>query len=280
MTDRLSAILERFELRARVFHSGAMCGVASFDEADDSGHLHLLKRGRLRVEQPGAASVELSQPTLLFYAGATPHRLLTDPDEPVELLCASVDFGSGALNPLLASLPPMLLIPLTRASILSKTLDLLFDEAFARHCGRQLALNRLTELLMLQVFRYVMEEKLVASGSLAGLADPRLAKALVAIHSQPQSPWTLERLATESGMSRARFAAHFHQVIGTTPGDYLSHWRLAVAQSLLRQGKPVKTVALDVGYANASALARAFSDRLGLSPTAWLAAEQAAGNPR
>lgn len=275
MADRLSDILERFDLRARVFHSGAMCGVAAFDDSDSSGHLHLLRRGHLRVEQAHGETLELDQPTLLFYATASPHRLITNPDEEVELLCASVDFGSVAHNPLLASLPPLLAIPLEQMSLLAKTLDLLFEEAFNEFCGRQIALDRLTELLMLQMLRYVMEEQLIASGTLAGLADTRLAKALIAIHKQPEAAWTLERLAERSGMSRARFAAHFRQVVGTTPGDYLSDWRLAIAKSLLKQGKPVKNVALDVGYANASALARVFATRLGISPTAWLAAEQA-----
>lgn len=275
MTDRLSAILEHFDLRARVFHSGAMCGVAAFDEENGSGHLHLLRSGRLWLESPGAATTELNRPTLLFYPRAAPHRLRSEPDESVDLLCASIDFGPAALNPLLASLPPMLQIPLQEASILDKTLDLLFSEAFAQHCGRQIALNRLTELLMLQLFRYVMEQRLVASGSLAGLADPRLAKALIAIHAQPEAGWSLQRLAELAGMSRARFADHFHKVIGSTAGDYLTQWRLVVAKTLLQQGKSVKAVALEVGYANASALARAFSDKLGQSPTAWLASMNA-----
>ncbi|MCB1606405.1 MAG: AraC family transcriptional regulator [Xanthomonadales bacterium] len=278
MTDRLSAILDRFELRARVFHSGHLCGAVDFDGADHSGHLHILRSGTLHIDQPGSAAIELDQPTLLFYAGSTPHQLRTDPGESVDLLCATVDFGTGALNPLLASLPTLLQIPLSHSSMLSKTLELLFDEAFAQHCGRQLALNRLTELLMLQLFRHVMEQRLVESGSLAGLADPRLAKALVAMHAQPQAPWSLERLAGEAGMSRARFAAHFHQTVGMTPGEYLGSWRLAVAKSLLRQGKSVKLVAFDVGYATASALARAFHERFGLSPTAWLASDQPASS--
>jgi hypothetical protein len=37
--DRLSGLLQRFELRARVFHSGALCGVAAF-AGDGGGLLH------------------------------------------------------------------------------------------------------------------------------------------------------------------------------------------------------------------------------------------------
>jgi AraC-like DNA-binding protein len=43
-----------------------------------------------------------------------------------------------------------------------------------------------------------------------------------------------------------------------TPGSYLGEWRLGVAQSLMRQGKPVQLVSDVVGYGSASALSRAF----------------------
>ena len=84
-------------------------------------------------------------------------------------------------------------------------------------------------------------------------------------------------LADVAGMSRARFAAHFMAVVGTSPGDHLTGWRIGLAQALLARGRPVKTIADEVGYSSANALARAFTQRLGLSPTAWLAARRGAG---
>jgi AraC-like DNA-binding protein len=52
--------------------------------------------------------------------------------------------------------------------------------------------------------------------------------------------------------------------------DYLTSWRLMAAQRLLASGKAPKVVAHEVGYANASALARAFTRKFGVSPLAWL----------
>jgi len=82
----------------------------------------------------------------------------------------------------------------------------------------------------------------------------------------------VDTLAQAAGMSRARFALHFRQVVGVTPFDYLADWRIGVAQTLLKKGEPLKMVAPLVGYASAAALTRVFSQRVGISPTQWIAA--------
>ena len=107
-----------------------------------------------------------------------------------------------------------------------------------------------------------------------GLGDPRLARALDAMHKHPETSWSLEALAQSAGMSRARFAAHFRQVVGITPFDYLTNWRMAVAQTMLLQGKSLKRIAPAVGYANSTALTRVFRARLGVPPSDWIARSQ------
>lgn len=117
-----------------------------------------------------------------------------------------------------------------------------------------------------------MNARLVESGVLLGLADERLGKAIESMHRRPETPWSLEQLAQQAGMSRARFAAHFREVVGMTPFDYLTNWRLGIAQTMLRKGTSLKLVASAVGYANATALTRVFTQRLGMSPSEWLVA--------
>lgn len=75
-------------------------------------------------------------------------------------------------------------------------------------------------------------------------------------------------------MSRARFAPRFRQVVGMTPFEYLTNWRLGVAQTMLRKGDSLKLIASAVGYANATALTRVFTQRVGMSPSEWLAHSQ------
>ena len=40
--DRLSTLLSQFGVRASLFYNGNLCGMASYDGADQRGHIHLL----------------------------------------------------------------------------------------------------------------------------------------------------------------------------------------------------------------------------------------------
>jgi transcriptional regulator GlxA family with amidase domain len=86
------------------------------------------------------------------------------------------------------------------------------------------------------------------------------------MHDAPDKDWTLEWLADTAGMSRTSFANVFRDVIGVTPGNYLSRWRLTLAKGLLSEGAPLKGVARAVGYASPAALSRAYTRQFGLSP--------------
>ncbi|WPU54475.1 AraC family transcriptional regulator [Stenotrophomonas acidaminiphila] len=276
MQDRLSALLDCFRLRARVFHTGSLCDTADFDARDGVGHLHVLRGGALRIGDAVAGETVVDAPSLIFYPRPAPHWIRGEGAMGAELVCSSIELGADAGNPLTRSLPARLVLPLRDHPLLHGTLTLLFEEAFAEHCGRQAALDRLSELMILQLLRHCMTAGVVAQGVLAGLADPRLAKALNALHGAPGEAWTLDGMARVSGMSRARFAAHFHHVVGMPPGEYLAEWRLSVAKTLLKRGQPPKQVALEIGYASPSAFARAFAARhAGVSPTAWLSASRA-----
>ncbi len=269
MQDRLVEVLQRFELRARVFKTGRLCHSAAFDAADGLGYIHVQQRGRLQVECPGERPVPVEEPCLYFYLNPTSHRLVPLDNE-VEMVCASIEFGAGLRNPLVRALPEMVLVRLADSPTLDLALQALFREAAEEHCGRQAVLDRLIEAVFILVLRDLMDQQRLQVGLFAGLADTRLAKAINALHAEPARHWTLEDLAAEAGMSRARFAAHFHAVVGMTPGNYLLEWRVGVAQSLLRQGRPVQLVADLVGYGSASALSRAFRAQVGMSPTVWL----------
>jgi AraC-like DNA-binding protein len=269
MPDRLSALLLRFDLRARVFHGGALCTAASFDGRLGVGHLHLLRRGALRLTLGRRKARVFDRPGVLFLARPTAHRLEADGPEGAEVVCATIEFGVGDENPVLRALPALLHVPLAAMPALEQTQQLLFGEAFGARCGHGAAVDRLAEVFVIQLLRHAIEQRLVDAGLLAGLADPRLNKALNAMHAEPARAWTLEAMAAVAGMSRARFAAHFARHVGTPPGEYLTTWRLGLARSLLRKGLSVKQVAAEVGYANGSALGRVFTHKLGASPTAW-----------
>jgi AraC-like DNA-binding protein len=272
--DQLAPFFERFSLTARMFYSGRLCGSTGDQESEQAGHLHVLKKGKLKVLEPHGRQIMLNTPSILFFPRPRRHRLSASEEEGAELVCATIEFGAGMLNPLIASLPEPLVLPLDALPELAPTLQLLFSEAAAELPGRQAALDRLFEYALVLLIRCAMNARLVDSGVLLGLSDARLGRAIEGMHRHPETTWSLEQLAQNAGMSRARFAAHFRRVIGMTPFDYLTNWRLGVAQTMLRNGNSLKLIASAVGYANATALTRVFKQRLGMSPSDWLVRSQ------
>jgi AraC-like DNA-binding protein len=266
--DRLDSLLQRFSVSARMFHSGPLCGVHDFALGGEAGQLHLVRRGPLRARHAAGASELIDQPSLLFYPRPLHHRFEADADVGADMACANVCFGVG--SPLLQALPAVVVMPLSELAGARNVLDLLFEEAFAKRCGRQPLVDRLFEVVLILILRHLLERGRVRQGALAGLAHPRLARALVAMHESPAHGWTLQQLAAVAGMSRSRFAELFAAVVGSPPAAYLAAWRISLAQDQLRRGRPLTRVADEVGYGSTAALSRAFSAHCGRSPRAWL----------
>lgn len=275
--DQLAPYFEKFPLAARMFYAGRLCGSTGDHDRALVGHLHVLRKGRLTIIQPNARQLIIETPSIVFFPRPHRHRLHGPQEEGAELVCATIEFGAGMLNPLIASLPAPLVLPLDTLPELAPTLQLLFSEAFSKLPGRQTAIDRLFEYLFVLLIRSAMNAHLVDSGVLMGLSDLRLGKAIEGMHKHPETSWSLEQLAQRAGMSRARFAAHFRQVVGMTPFDYLTNWRLGVAQTMLRKGNSLKLIASAMGYANATALTRVFTQRVGMPPSEWLARSRGHG---
>lgn len=269
--DRLSEVLNRFSVSAGVFYHGHLCSLSRFEEPDcQVGHIHVLRSGQLRVKHGAEAARDIDEPALLFYPRPTPHRLLGQESDRAELVCATVRFATGPDNLLAQAIPSPLVVPLRSVEHLGRVLDMLFEEAFDERQGREAVVNRLMELFIIQLLRYLLEQGYTRQGLLAGLCDPQLARAMAAIHQNPGASWTLASLAEKAAMSRTVFAERFKLTLGKSPGDYLMEWRVSCAQKLLQQGKPLSWIANEVGYEHASGLARAFRKKTGCSPGQWL----------
>ena len=274
-TDRLQGLLQRFSVRASLFHSGPLCGIHDFADSGQ-GQLHLVRRGPLEVRH-GGETLHVTEPSLLFYPRPMPHRFITDAQTGADMACANLAFGgvasariTGAGNPISRALPAFTCLPLVALRGAQPVLELLFEEAFAQRCGRQILVDRLFDAVLVLLLRHLLDSGQLSEGPLAGLGHPQLAKALIAMHDEPAQPWSLESLSALAGMSRSRFAEVFTQVVGTPPAAYLASYRLTLAQASLLRGDRLERIAQAVGYGSAAALSRAFSAGVGVSPRAWL----------
>jgi AraC-like DNA-binding protein len=266
--DRLNALLAQFSLSSRLFHAGPLCGIVDFDEPD-VGYLHVIRRGPLRVTHRHEGDFYIDEPSVLFYPQPLGHRFMADAKTGADMVCASVKLSGGKTNPLASALPPIVALTLREVPSIAQSTALLFDEALEPKCGRQAVVDRLFEVVIIQLIRHLMATNVVNIGVLAGLAHPQLRHALVAMHEYPEQLWTIETLATKSAMSRSSFAVAFHEVVGIAPGDYLTGWRISLAKTKIKQGKSLKRIAMEVGYGSEVALSRAFSARVGMSARAF-----------
>lgn len=178
---------------------------------------------------------------------------------------AYVDFG-GAETPLAAALPDDLIHGVDADEELAAVIALMRAEVAAGRCGGASVLARLAEVLIVRLLRARLERGDVPRGMLGGLADPRLARAIVAMHNTPGESWANEDLAAAAGMSRSRFIARFREAVGTSPQAYLRHWRLALARQDITRGDRIDAVARRYGYGSPEALTHMFRRETGHAP--------------
>jgi AraC-like DNA-binding protein len=275
-TDRLSALLDRFRVRASLFHAGPLCGRTSFEARPGRAFIHVLRRGELVVRHPGKAApprFRVNEPTLLLYPQPLHHEFINPPRDGSDFTCATLDFDGGERNPIVNALPPVVQVPIDAVEGLRPALDLLFIETDRARCGSRLLADRLFEVVLIQLLRWIVDHPQqvgVSNGLMMGLADPRLARSLVAMHQRPYDSWPLSKMAATAGMSRSAFADAFKTTIGTTPAAYLTDWRLSLATTMLRAGRSLKLIAAELGFASSASLSKAFKQRLGASPREWV----------
>ena len=234
--DRLSALMSRFELNVDLTTKDANLVILGTSDTGAATCLRLGMHGGL-------------EPT---YKGDV-------------LLSARVDWG-GEDNPLFRALPSVVRFNLQDDADTAALADVLVGESRTKRCGSGSVLNRLCEVLIVRLLRAQIEQGGVEVGLLAGLADLRLARAIVAIHDRPEDPWRVETLAAEAGLSSSRFAELFRKTVGVTPLAYLRHWRLVLAKQDLARGDRVQRVAERYCYGSSEALSRAILHAFGVGP--------------
>lgn len=259
--DRLSALLDGLSPQIEIAHAGELGAHRGAPALSARAlYIHLLVRGELGFET-AAGVLRLAAPATVVVRSDQEHGLRPG-DSGSTVLCARVHFEGPARDLVLDAFSSPAVVGLGEAAPdLGHLIALIGAELEHPRCGHDALLTRAGEILLITVLRHIIAQPRTNAGLLAALADPRIARAVVAMHERPAARWRLESLADEAGMSRTAFAVGFRERMGVTPGGYLARLRLAIAEDAVHAGKGLKRAALAAGYASPAALSRALARR-------------------
>jgi AraC-like DNA-binding protein len=175
----------------------------------------------------------------------------------------------GHAKMLLESLPPI--VHIRRESdkaAMRWSLERMREELRDPQPGGSLIAQQLAYTMLIQALRLHLSDTASAGrGWLGALADKQMSVAITAMHEEPGRGWTLLALAERVGMSRSVFALRFRRIVGMTPMEYLTRWRMLLAADRLKNSaEGLAAMASSLGYESESAFGKAFRRVMGCSP--------------
>jgi AraC-like DNA-binding protein len=192
---------------------------------------------------------------------------------PTSLIAGCFTFATPESAWLAQALPPVLHVSASEAHSppwFQSTLQFIDAEITQNLPGSAAVVDRLADVLFIQAVRtrITTPGRDEAPTWLRALADPQIAAALHRMHTEPGRPWTVTELAHEVSMSRSAFAARFRELVGATPLEHLTEWRMVRAAGIIQEERHLKlgAVASAVGYESEAAFGKAFRRIVGLSP--------------
>lgn len=231
------------------------------------GHAHrMTSRPGLAPAQGGRLDAVLSRrPRHISYGGG---------GATTRLLCGYLACDARLARLLLGGLPPVLKVNVRGSNAgmwLESSVRYALAEARSPRPGGAGVLAKLAEVLFIEMLRlYMNEQHEGRTGWLAAVADRIVGAALSALHKSPAQAWTVEELARVANTSRSVLAERFQQMVGSSPMQYLTTWRMMLAANLLSgSNAPLSRIAEDVGYQTDTAFIRAFRREFGSPPATW-----------
>lgn len=186
-----------------------------------------------------------------------------------KLICGLIDYEKDMLHPIIDSLPSALHFSGIKTNDPIWMTVLLIDAEMEKEKSSQTSIiDRLTEVLFMQLLNKYLSENNEITGFFAALHDKRIHRALELIHRNPQHPWTLDLLVAQVNMSRATLIRQFKHTVGVSPMTYLLNWRMTKAYHLLKQSNnTVEQIAEEIGFSTARTLTKAFQRHYAMTPS-------------
>lgn len=297
--DVLSDILRSMNLRGSVYFGSSFCVPWGLDIAQsDKASFHIIERGQcwLRMDHL-PAPVPLVGGDILVLPHGSRHCISDQADSdcapagPIveriiknenpfagenssfKIICGYFEYKQDKQQPFFNVLPEMIHLSQQHRqqfSWLDTALTLVVSEATSNNPGKSILVDRITEILFIQVIRAFIQLQPKQDNFLAALNDKHIAKVLSAIHQSPGHHWALDNLAEQAGMSRSVFANRFHHLVGITPMKYVLSCRMQLAKELIeRTPTPLYAVAEQIGYSSDSSFKKAFKQFFERTPASF-----------
>ena len=281
--NALNQLLSILKVEANVFHNGQYCGTWAVDLSGQKKMLfHVVTRGTCFVETAGA-SYQLETGDAVFFPSDMKHLISSEKENDVEpnvgisipmteilerpstgLVCGNFGHSHPVFQRLLQQLPNMMIVRRVDDSASGRILKMMLDESHSSDQNASVLLSRLADCLFFLLVRDHLNSDV---GVFAAFAHPKLSAVMERIHAETNSKLTLDDLANVGAMSRSSFANLFKEIVGQSPVDYITHWRMSLAYQYLRdEGLSTLDVALKVGYESESSFAKAFTRVMGFGP--------------
>lgn len=259
---------------------------------------HVVMSGRCWLVVDGSEPYRLEPGSLALVPHGAGHRLLSAPGvdaanlfdlpreqiseryeilrygrggERANLICGTVRFDHPSAKQLIQLLPKKICIEAWQSPQMEwvqSTLHLMASESRAMQPGGETIITRLADILIIQTIRsWMADDPLAQTGWLGALQDKQIGYAIVLIQRDPARVWTVSSLAREVAMSRSAFAARFKELVGESPKQYVTRWKMNLAMSWLSEGRgSLAEIANGLGYQSEAAFSRAFKRCIGVSP--------------
>ncbi|CUX68386.1 AraC family transcriptional regulator [Agrobacterium tumefaciens] len=303
-SDLVSELLTGMRLRGvqyRRIQTGPEFGM-SFFARPGHAYFHYLAVGDALLQSEDGTLHKLSAGSAILLPQGEEHALLSDSNvavQPIDSFTAAalgddvsgvdtcpstgaipsailfygcMEFDLGGMQGLGPLMPPFMLADAQNGRYpgLLPIFTSMKNEICSGRIGFAGILARLAEVMAAMIVRGWVECGCDnASGVVAALRDPRLARAILALHRQPGHDWSVEELAAECNISRSVFAGRFQSTIGISPLRYAAELRMRLAsQWLTRDRLAIDTVAHRLGYTSQAAFSRAYKRVIGHPPGA------------
>lgn len=299
-SDPLGETLYSLRLNGLVYANSDLSAPWGVDMPPMTGKMmfHIVTRGRCLLRLPDHEDVILKPGELALLPKGEGHSICSDREvhcqpffdipvskiserfefmryggggEKTQLTCGVLGFDHLVGEKLISQLPPLIHMQSDNGhlpSSLQALVQLMAEEATRLSAGGETIVAHLADIIVIKAIRYwVVRAPEANKGWLGALKDPKIGKALAAIHAHPESSWTVEGLAQYAGMSRSGFSARFTQVIGTSAKQYLTEWRMSLARMKIMQSQvSLIELAEELGYQSEAAFSRAYKRVFGIPP--------------